>query len=78
MRFAQGEGYLQVGDNRALMLVEEAHPARTSSTPRDLRERLDEGRGAPWRRPRTAPRRSAAAQRDKRRWETFLEIAEGG
>src|SRR4030088_2609054 len=26
IRFAQGEGYLQVGFNRALMLVEEAHP----------------------------------------------------
>src|SRR6059058_5670563 len=25
IRFAQGEGYVQVGDNRALMLVEEAH-----------------------------------------------------
>ena len=25
IRFAQGEGYLQVGFNRALMLVEEAH-----------------------------------------------------
>src|SRR2546421_6386414 len=25
IRFAQGEGYIQVGFNRALMLVEEAH-----------------------------------------------------
>src|SRR3712207_2867177 len=24
--FAQGEGYIQVAENRALMLVEEAHP----------------------------------------------------
>ena len=27
VRFAQAEGYMQVGDNRALLLVEEAHRA---------------------------------------------------
>src|SRR6266516_5115114 len=39
IRFAQGEGYLQVGGNRALMLVEEAHaPADLNAG--ELREKL--------------------------------------
>src|SRR5438128_590577 len=38
-RFAQAEGYIQVGGNRALMLVEEAH-APDQLDVSDLRDRL--------------------------------------
>src|SRR5712691_3279929 len=39
LRFAQGEGYLQVQNNRALVLVEEAHPPEDLDVS-DLKERL--------------------------------------
>jgi F-type H+-transporting ATPase subunit epsilon len=39
VRFAQSEGYLQVADNHALLLVEEAH-APDSLDAGELRERL--------------------------------------
>src|SRR2546429_9905251 len=39
IRFAQGEGYLQVGGNRALLLVEEAHAPDELDTG-ELRENL--------------------------------------
>jgi F-type H+-transporting ATPase subunit epsilon len=74
LRFAQGEGYLQVGENRALLLVEEAHTPEELDAG-ELREKLkraedevesaDEGSEA-----------ANKAARDKRRWETFLAIAE--
>ena len=37
VRFAQGEGYLQVGDNRALVLVEEAQPPEALDAARPAR-----------------------------------------
>ncbi len=73
--FAQAEGYMQVGENRALLLVEEAHPPDSLDVGR-LRERLEqaehelESAGEDTERERVA-------QRDKRRWEEFLKIAEG-
>jgi F-type H+-transporting ATPase subunit epsilon len=74
--FVQGEGYLQVGDNRALLLVEEAHePGELNAG--DLRERLAQAE----RELENAEAGSEAertCQRDKRRWETFLAIVEGG
>src|SRR3954466_6092724 len=39
VRFAQGEGYLQVADGRALILVEEAHAPQQLDTA-DLNEKL--------------------------------------
>jgi F-type H+-transporting ATPase subunit epsilon len=73
--FAQAEGYMQVANNRVLVLVEEAHQPDSLDTGQ-LRERLDraerelESAGDDSERRRTA-------ERDKRRWETFLRIAEG-
>jgi F-type H+-transporting ATPase subunit epsilon len=74
LRFAQSEGYLQVGDNRALLLVEEARPIGELDA-EELRERL-----------RVAEReleqagedteRRRVAERDKRRWERFLSLAQ--
>jgi F-type H+-transporting ATPase subunit epsilon len=74
LRFAQAEGYLQVGDNRALLLVEEARPIEDLDA-EELRERLRlaerelEQAGADTERRRVA-------ERDKRRWERFLSLTE--
>ncbi len=75
VRFAQSEGYMQVADNRALILVEEAHEPGSLDAAQ-LRDRLqqaereleDSGEDTEKRR---------VAERDKRRWEAFLRIAEG-
>src|SRR5919109_1675306 len=76
VRFAQGEGYLQVGGNRALMLVEEAHPPDELNAG-ELREKLQRAeRELDSAEEESEQRR--VAERDKHRWETFLEIAEGG
>jgi len=72
LRFAQAEGYLQVGGNHAMLLVEEAHPLAELDAD-DLRERLrvaeqeleEAGEGTERRR---------VAERDKRRWEQFLRL----
>jgi F-type H+-transporting ATPase subunit epsilon len=74
IRFAQGEGYLQVGFNRALVLVEEAH--RPDELDRaELQDKLkraeqeleaaDEGSET-----------ERVAERAKRRWEAFLNVLE--
>ncbi|HEX2397421.1 MAG TPA: ATP synthase F1 subunit epsilon [Solirubrobacteraceae bacterium] len=75
IRFAQGEGYVQVGGNRALLLVEEGR-APNDLDASDLRDRLQRAE----RELESADEDSEEARvadRDKRRWETFLEIAEG-
>src|ERR1700761_9287215 len=41
VRFAQSEGYLQVADNRALILVEEAHEPESLDASQ-LRDRLEQ------------------------------------
>ena len=74
-RFAQGEGYIQVGPEGVLVLVEEAMTPDQLDTA-DLQERI-----------RKAERSAEQAEdgseeqrrclRDKRRWETFLQIAGG-
>jgi F-type H+-transporting ATPase subunit epsilon len=76
VRFAQGEGYVQVTDGRVLILVEEAvDPSsldtaelqdKLSTAEREL-EQADEGSEA-----------ARVAARDKRRWEAFLRLAQGG
>jgi F-type H+-transporting ATPase subunit epsilon len=76
VRFAQGEGYVQVADGRVLILVEEAvDPSsldtaelqdKLSTAEREL-EQADEGSEA-----------ARVAARDKRRWEAFLRLAQGG
>jgi F-type H+-transporting ATPase subunit epsilon len=74
--FAQGEGYIQVSPDGVLVLVEEAHPPDDLDAG-DLREKLrkaeDDLSAAE---PGSEEARRAA--RAKRRWETFLRIAEGG
>ena len=75
VRFAQAEGYLQVADNRALILVEEAtEPGELDAG--NLRDRLQQAdRELESAGDDTEKRR--VAERDKRRLEAFLSIAEG-
>ena len=75
VRFAQAEGYLQMADNRALILVEEA-VAPGDLDAGNLRERLQQAdRELESAGDDTEKRR--VAERDKRRLEAFLSIAEG-
>ena len=73
--FAQSEGYLQVANNRVLVLVEEAHAPDELNTGQ-LRERLQQAERELERSEEDSEKRRMA-ERDKRRWERFLEIAEG-
>jgi F-type H+-transporting ATPase subunit epsilon len=75
VRFAQGEGYLQVVDNSALVLVEEAIAPddidRTAfetrlKEARDAAERADEG-----------SEERARAEREVKRYEAFLQVVAG-
>jgi F-type H+-transporting ATPase subunit epsilon len=75
VRFAQGEGYLQVVDNSALVLVEEA------IAPDDIdrsafESRLKEARDAVERAEEDSEERSRA-QREVKRYEAFLEVGSG-
>jgi F-type H+-transporting ATPase subunit epsilon len=73
VRFAQGEGYMQVAGGRVMVLVEEAHPpseldqgllrTRLAQAERELEEAGEDSE------------RRRVAERDKRRWETFLSLA---
>jgi len=74
--FAQAEGYLQVAENRVLLLVEEAQPPDQLDVAQ-LRERLQQAEHELESAGEDTERRRMA-QRDKARWERFLSIAEGG
>ncbi len=73
--FAQAEGYMQVADNRALLLLEEAH-SKNDLDVQDLHDRLQvaqrelEAAGDD-----TETQR--VARRDIHRLEQFLRVAEG-
>jgi F-type H+-transporting ATPase subunit epsilon len=72
VRFAQGEGYLQVVDNSALVLVEEA--ISPDSIDRSAFEsRLKEARDAAERADEGSEER-ARAEREVKRYEAFLEV----
>jgi F-type H+-transporting ATPase subunit epsilon len=75
VRFAQGEGYLQVVDNRALVLVEDA------IAPDDIdrgafESRLQEAREAVESAEEDSEER-ARAEREVKRYEAFLEAGSG-
>ena len=75
VRFAQAEGYMQIAENRALLLVQEAFPPDQLDVGQ-LRERLQEAE----RQLESSDEdteRQRLAERDKQRWEQFLKIAEG-
>ena len=75
VRFAQGEGYLQVVDNSALVLVEEADDP-DSLDRSDIEGRLSEARDA-LERSEEGTQERVHAERNIRRLEAFLEIAGG-
>ena len=73
VRLAQGEGYLQVVDNSALVLVEEAEdPDKLDRS--DLESRLKDAREALEHAEEGSQEREHA-ERNVRRWEAFLELA---
>ena len=74
--FAQGEGYLQVTGEEALVLVEEAISPDDLDTG-DLRDRLKEAESELERCEEDSVA-ERTAQRSVRRYEAFLRIAEGG
>jgi F-type H+-transporting ATPase subunit epsilon len=74
--YAQGEGYIQVSPDGVLILVEEAYePGQLDVA--DLREKLRLAEDA-LSRAQDGSEEARRASRDKRRWEVFLRIAEGG
>jgi F-type H+-transporting ATPase subunit epsilon len=73
VRFAQAEGYLQVAEGRALLLVEEAHEAGALDTA-ELHERLRQAQHE-LEQAGDDSERKRVAESDKRRWEAFLRIA---
>jgi len=73
--FAQAEGYMQIGENRALLLVEEAHEP-DSLDAGDLRERLERAEGD-LEEAGDDSERHRVAEREVRRLRRFLEIVEG-
>jgi F-type H+-transporting ATPase subunit epsilon len=76
VRFAQSEGYLQVAGNHALLLLEEAHDPESLDAGQ-LRERLQQAEAELESAGEDSERRRVA-ERDQRRWQAFLTIAEGG
>jgi F-type H+-transporting ATPase subunit epsilon len=75
VRFAQGEGYLQVVDNSALVLVEEAIPPDELDRSA-FESRLKEAQDAVERSEEDSEER-ARAEREVKRYEAFLEVDSG-
>jgi F-type H+-transporting ATPase subunit epsilon len=74
-RFAQGEGYIQVGPEGVLVLVEEAVPPDQLDTS-DLEDRLRRAEEA-GERAEEGSEEQRRAERDRKRWQAFLRIAHG-
>ncbi len=73
--YAQGEGYLQVAEGRALILVEDAvTPQQLDAA--DLTEKLRAAEDA-YARAEEGSEEQRLAARDRRRWEAFQRIAAG-
>ena len=76
VRYAQGEGFLQMTGEHALVLVDEVFPVDelNASELRDRAKRAeDELANA-----EEGSEEARAAARDKRRYDAFLKMAEGG
>ncbi len=66
---------MQIAENRALILVEEAHQPGDLDAG-ELRDRLEEAERE-LESAKDDSERQRVAERNKRRWEQFLRIAEG-
>ena len=75
IRYAQGEGFLQVYGNRALLLVDEIFEIDDLDSS-DLEDRLRRAEDEIEKSEEDTEERRAA-ERDKRRYEAFLELAKG-
>jgi F-type H+-transporting ATPase subunit epsilon len=75
VRFAQAEGYMQVGGNHVMLLVEEAQTTEQLDVAA-LRERLNQA-DQDLEMAGDDTEKQRMARRDRRRWELFLRIAEG-
>jgi F-type H+-transporting ATPase subunit epsilon len=75
IRYAQGEGFLQVYGNRALLLVDEIFEIDELDSS-DLEDRLRRAEDEIEKSEEDTEERRAA-ERDKRRYEAFLELAKG-
>ena len=75
VRFAQGEGYLQVFNNEALVLVEEAIPPDEIDRSA-FESRLKEAQQA-LERAEDDSEEKARAEREVKRYEAFLEVGQG-
>jgi F-type H+-transporting ATPase subunit epsilon len=76
VRYAQGEGYLQVAERGVLILVEDAvRPEQLDAA--DLTEKLRAAEDA-YARAQEDSEEQRLAARDRRRWEAFQRIAAGG
>ena len=75
IRYAQGEGFLQVYGNRALLLVDEIFEIDELDSG-DLEDRLRRAEEEIENSEEDTEERRAA-ERDKRRYEAFLELAKG-
>jgi F-type H+-transporting ATPase subunit epsilon len=76
VKFAQGEGYLQVVENSALVLVEEAVDP-DSLDRSDIESRLEEARSGMENAEEGSEER-ARCERNVQRYKAFLEVAGGG
>ena len=75
VRFAQGEGFLQVAGTHALVLVDEVFALDDLDTG-DLKSRLDRAEKE-LSQAEEDTEEKRAAERDKRRYEAFLKLASG-
>ena len=73
LRFAQGEGYLQVGGNQAMLLIEEAIPAGDIDV-EQLTQEIEQ-RQAAAREAEEGSEAQKVATRDVARLETFISVA---
>jgi F-type H+-transporting ATPase subunit epsilon len=74
IRYAQGEGFLQISGEHALVLVDEVFDVEELNTS-DLQDRLRRAEEA-CERAEEGSEELRAAERDKRRYEAFLKIAQ--
>src|SRR5579863_4839188 len=75
LRFAQSEGYMQVGGNHVMLLVQEVKKPDELDTA-VLRERLSEAERELEQAGDDTERRRQAL-REQKRWQAFLKVAEG-
>ena len=75
IRYAQGEGFLQMSGDRALILVDEVFGVDDLNAS-DLQDRLRRAEEAA-ERAEEGSEDQRRAQRDRKRWEAFLRIAQG-